>query len=335
MPMSSNRGDTLFAWIGFVGMHTHKRMLLAWVGGLLCPLLYVLSLAPVQGQPRLISTDSLTQVSPHVWMIRDFPNIGFVIGTRATLVIDTGLGAKNGQIVAAVARRLSTNGQRLYLTTTHYHTEHASGDIGFPPGTIEIRPRAQQIEMDSEEPKQVEMNRSGSEEAKALLEGFHVRQADVLFDNNYSLDLGGGILAKLYWFGAAHTKGDELIMVEPDSVLFSGDVVQNKAGPNFFICTECTPRKWLAVLDQVTRELKPKTIVPDHSDVGDISLIAQERGMFDYLQSRAMALKAQGKSADEAGKIIAEEFRAKYQGWTALNHIDQAVHQAYTDPSPP
>ena len=189
--------------------------------------------------------------------------------------------------------------------------------------------------MNSEEMKQVEMNRSSSEDAKALLEGFHIRQADVLFDKNYTLDLGGGVIVNLYWFGSAHTKGDELIMAEPDGVLFSGDVVQNKAGPNFYICTECTPNKWLAVLDQVARELKPKIIVPDHSDAGDISLIAEEREMLQYLQTRAMALKAQGKSADEAGKIIAEEFLAKYQGWTSLNHIDQAVHQAYTDPSLP
>jgi len=308
-----------------------NRMLLVWVGGLLCAFLYVLPPASAQGQSHLISADNLSQVSPHVWMIKGFPNIGFVVGTRGTLVIDTGLGAKNGQIVSAVARSLSKNGQKLYLTTTHYHTEHASGDVGFPPGTIEIRPRVQQIEMNSEEPKQVEINRSRSAEDKALLEDFHVRQADVLFDKDYALDLGGGVLAKLYWFGAAHTKGDELIMVEPDSVLFSGDVVQNRTGPNFFICTECTPRKWLAVLDQVVQELRPKIIVPDHSNVGDISLIGEDRDFYDYLQSRATALKAQGTSADEAGKIIAEEIRAKYRGWTALNGIDQAVHQAYTD----
>jgi glyoxylase-like metal-dependent hydrolase (beta-lactamase superfamily II) len=332
MRRSSKPGDARLARTGFEGLHMGKRMLSVWVGGVLCGFLCVLSPTSAQGQPRLISADKLTQVSPHVWMIRDFPNIGFVVGTTGTLVIDTGLGAKNGQIVSAVARRLSTHGQKRYLTTTHYHTEHASGDIGFPPGTIEIRPRVQQIEMNSEEPKQVEMNRSRSEDAKALLENFRIIQADVLFDKNYTLNLGGGVLAKLYWFGFAHTKGDELIMVEPDSVLFSGDVVQNKAGPNFYICTECTPHKWLAVLDQVARELKPNIIVPDHSDVGDISLIAEERGMFDDLQSRAMALKAQGKSADEAGKIIAEEFREKYQGWTALNNIDQAVHQAYSDP---
>ena len=285
-----------------------------------------------QGQSHLISADSLSQISPHVWMIRGFPNIGFVVGTQGTLVIDTGLGKKNGEIVAGVARRLSTQGQKLYLTTTHFHTEHASGDIGFPPGTTEIRPRAQQAEMNAEEPKQVEINVGRSADDKALLEGFHILQADILFDKNYTLDLGGGVRVNLYWFGAAHTKGDELIMVEPDSVLFSGDVVQNKTGPNFFICAECTPRKWLAVLDQVSQQLKPKIIAPDHSDIGGISLMDSEKAMLEDLQARSMALRAEGKSADEAGKIIAEEFRTKYRDWGGMNNIELAVHQAYSDP---
>ena len=60
----------------------------------------------------------------------------------------------------------------------------------------------------------------------------------------------------MFWFGAAHTQSDELIMVKPDSVLISGDVVQNRTGP-YFYCSECTPRTWLAVLDHVA-QLKPK-----------------------------------------------------------------------------
>lgn len=291
--------------------------------------------AGAQGSSHLIAADNLTRVSTHVWMIRGFPNIGFVVGTTGTLVIDTGLGVQNGRIVAAAARKLSPNGQKLYLTTTHYHTEHASGDIGFPPETIEIRPRAQQIEMNTEEPKQVEINRSRSQADRALLEGFRVRQAQVQFDGNYTLDLGGGVTVRLSWFGAAHTRGDELIMVEPDSVLFSGDVVQNRMGPNFFICTDCTPRKWLAVLEQVAKNLKPHTIVPDHSDPGGISLIAQERDFLKDLQSRSMALRAEGKTADEAGKIVAAEFRAKYPDWGGMNNIALAVRQAYADPGPP
>src|SRR5258708_23100667 len=98
---------------------------------------------------RLVSPDNLSQLSDHVWMIKGFPNIGIVVGKSATLVIDTGMGTKNGQIVSDAALRLSPKGQKLYLTTTHYHAEHAAGDGGFPPGTILIRPQVQQTEPDA------------------------------------------------------------------------------------------------------------------------------------------------------------------------------------------
>ena len=278
---------------------------------------------------HLVSPDNLSQVSPHSWMIKGFPNIGIVVGTRATLVIDTGMGTKNGQIVSAVARRLSTQGQKLYLTTTHYHAEHAAGDGGFPPGTPVIRPRVQQAELEGEGQKLIDFFSGRSQVDKALLADARIRPADILFDQDYTLDLGG-VTVRLFWFGAAHTKGDEIILVDPDSVMFSGDVVQNKTGP-YFYCAECTPRNWLAVLDRLA-VLKPKIVVPDHSDAGDASLIVQERALMVYLQSRTAALKAQGKSADEAGQIVTQELQARYPDWKSMARLGDAVRRAYGEP---
>ena len=49
------------------------------------------------------------RISDHVWAIMGFPNIAIVVGSRATLVVDTGLGPKNGATVARVAARLAGN----------------------------------------------------------------------------------------------------------------------------------------------------------------------------------------------------------------------------------
>jgi glyoxylase-like metal-dependent hydrolase (beta-lactamase superfamily II) len=166
-----------------------------------------------------------------------------------------------------------------------------------------------------------------------LLQGVQIRPANILFDKSYRLDLGGGVKVSLSWFGAAHTKGDELVMVEPDSVLYSGDVVQNKAGP-YFYCAECTPGKWLNVLDHVA-QLHPKIVVPDHSPSGDGSLIASERAFILELQTRASALKKEGKSEAEAERILTPEIEAKYQGWSGLNHIQDAVARAYAQAGAP
>src|SRR5215471_304154 len=98
---------------------------------------------PEQGVPE----NSVTQVSEHVYAIVGWPNIGIVVGVRATLVIDTGMGPRNGAIVAREAEKLAKT-PNLYLTTTHFHPEHAMGAQPFPARTILIRPTVQQEEME-------------------------------------------------------------------------------------------------------------------------------------------------------------------------------------------
>ena len=95
----------------------------------------------------LISEDSLKKISDHVYVLEGYPNVGIVVGTRGTLVIDTGLGERNGATVLRVAQKLA-KGPALYLTNTHYHSEHTSGEQAFPANTIIIRSAVQQEEMD-------------------------------------------------------------------------------------------------------------------------------------------------------------------------------------------
>jgi glyoxylase-like metal-dependent hydrolase (beta-lactamase superfamily II) len=259
--------------------------------------------------------ENATKVSDHVWAIMGFPNVAIVIGSRATLVVDTGLGPRNGATIARVAAKLSGN-QKLFLTTTHFHPEHAAGEGGFPPNTILIRDAVQQQEMEQHGMQMVEMFSSRSAQNKELLADVHFRSPDIVFDNDMKIDLGG-VTARLLWFGGAHTKGDELTFVEPDGTLVSGDVVQNKVVPNIF-GDGGTPSSWIAVLDKVSA-LQVRYVLPDHSAPGDGSLVAQERAFIDDLRTRALQLKQQGVSADDAGKQLSAELKAKYSDWPNMN----------------
>ncbi len=98
--------------------------------------------------PQPPVSENTTKISEHVWAIMGFPNIAIVVGNRATLVVDTGMGPKNGATAARVAAKLAPGNQKLFLTTTHFHPEHAAGEPGFPPSTILIRNTVQQQEMD-------------------------------------------------------------------------------------------------------------------------------------------------------------------------------------------
>lgn len=275
----------------------------------------------------IVAENAVKRVSEHSYVIMGFPNIGFVVGNRATLVIDTGMGARNGATVLREAQKLSKNAA-LYLTTTHFHPEHASGAQAFPPSTILLRPVIQQEEMDRLDMKYVELFRSRSALNKELLEDLKPRRADILFDPEMKLDLGG-VTARLLWLGAAHTQGDELIFVEEDGTLFSGDVVQNKVAPNM-PDEDANMKSWLAILDKL-EPLKPRLIVPDHSAPGDASLIGQERAFLADLQGRALELKRQGKSAEEAGRMIMEEFKTKYPDWGSMNPLPNAVVRVYAE----
>src|SRR5580692_5594246 len=106
--------------------------------------------------PMLVG-ETTTKISDHVWAIMGFPNIAIVAGNRATLVVDTGMGPKNGAAVARVAAKLAPGNRKLFLTTTHFHPEHAAGEPGFPPETVLIRNAAQQQEMEKHGQEMIEM----------------------------------------------------------------------------------------------------------------------------------------------------------------------------------
>jgi glyoxylase-like metal-dependent hydrolase (beta-lactamase superfamily II) len=270
--------------------------------------------------------ENATKISDHIWAIMGFPNVAIVIGTRATLVVDTGLGPRNGATVARVAARLSSN-QKLFLTTTHFHPEHAAGEGGFPPNTVLIRDAVQQQEMEQHGAEMVAMFSSRSAQNKELLADATLRSPDIIFDTEAKLDLGG-VTVRLLWFGGAHTKGDELTFVEPDGTLISGDVVQNKVVPNIF-GDGGTPSSWLAVLDKISA-LPVRLVLPDHSAPGDGSLVAKERAFIGDLRTRALALKQQGVSADDAGKQLSAEFAKKYPDWPSMN-VAGFVHSIYAE----
>jgi glyoxylase-like metal-dependent hydrolase (beta-lactamase superfamily II) len=274
-------------------------------------------------------SENTTKISEHVWAIMGFPNIAIIVGSRATLVVDTGLGPRNGATAAGVAAKLAPHNSKLFLTTTHFHPEHAAGEPGFPAGTILIRNALQQREMVQHGQEMIDMFSQRSAQNKELLAGVvALRPPDVTFDQEATIDLGG-VTARLLWLGEAHTKGDELTLVEPDRTLISGDVVQNKTIPNIF-GDGGTPTTWLAVVDKAAA-LNAAHVLPDHSAPGDGSLVAAERNLISDIRTRALALKRQGVPVDEAGKQVSADLKKEHPDWPNTNAAG-FVKSVYDDP---
>lgn len=269
--------------------------------------------AQVSHMDRPILNATPTKVSEHVWQITGFPNVAIIVGSRATLVVDTGLGPSNGKTVARAAAKIAPPKSKLFLTTTHFHPEHAFGEAGFPPNTIIIRNIVQQREMDEQGPALVELFRDMTPLNRRLLKGAVSRSPDVTFERELRVDLGGGVAARLLWLGSAHTKGDQLVFVEPDRTLISGDVVQNKTAP-FIYGEGGTASSWIAAIDEAAK-LGPLHVLPDHSPPGDGSMLDESRAFLVHLRQRALEMKQLGLDVDQAGKSLTIEFKVNYKGW--------------------
>src|SRR4051794_13179831 len=64
--------------------------------------------------PPTVKPNTTIKLSEHVYLIPDgsvaaVPNIGLIVGTRASLVLDTGLGPTNGQVVVRELSKVSKN----------------------------------------------------------------------------------------------------------------------------------------------------------------------------------------------------------------------------------
>ena len=293
----------------------------------LLPALLLSPMLALAQQSMMLPENSVTRVSDHVYAIVGFPNIGIVVGDRATLVVDTGLGPKNGAIVVKQAEMLA-KAPNLYLTTTHFHPEHAMGEQAFPPRTVIIRPAVQQEEMNLHAKELMDLFRGFSAQSKELLADVKMRPPDIVFDKEMTVDLGG-VAARLMWLGPAHTRGDELIFVVQDSVLIPGDIVQDKIVPNI-ASADASVKNWLAILDQL-EPLHPRHVLPDHGALGDGSLIGKERAFLMELQSRSLELKRQGKSADEAANMVTAEFKKKYPDWQTMGPVANVVKRVYAE----
>ena len=277
----------------------------------------------------LVRENATVKLGPHTYVIPDnnvglVPNVGIIVGSRGTLVIDPGLGRRNGETVLREVGKVSKNSE-LFIGTTHFHAEHTTGYVAFPPSAKYINSTVQETEFEQGGMQMVQMFSGRSPLTAEILKDAARRPAAITFERNFTLDLGD-VRVRFLLVGPTHTKGDTAFFVEGDNVLFAGDVVMNNS---FLAATAVSSMKaWLTAFDTL-EALRPQTIVPAHGEVGPGTIIATNRSIMQAVQARARALKAEGKSVDEVATTVQNEFQAQHVGWPRANGLANAARSAY------
>jgi glyoxylase-like metal-dependent hydrolase (beta-lactamase superfamily II) len=254
--------------------------------------------SPAPTAPPLVREGATQKISEHVHVIPDnsvplVPNVGIVAGSRATLVVDTGLGRRNGETVLREVRKIAGSAD-LYLVTTHVHPEHDLGAGAFPPATKMIRSRDQVDEIAASGLEMAKRFAGFSPLHAELLDGAAFRQADITFEREHVLDLGG-VTVRLLAMGFNHTRGDTAIFVEPDRVLFSGDLAMTLLPA---VGNGAQLSQWIAS-ENALAALQPGRVVPSHGPTADASMIERTKSFVTTVQRRAAELKHAGKTLDE------------------------------------
>jgi glyoxylase-like metal-dependent hydrolase (beta-lactamase superfamily II) len=278
--------------------------------------------------PAPVLENDPTEVADGVFVIPDgrvplVPNVGIVLGDRSALVVDTGMGPRNGETVRAHAERLAS-GRRLFLTLTHFHPEHGWGAQAFADRAVTIYNRAQHEDLKRKGAGYLELFKTFGDTVAAELEGVELIDPDVVFDGAAELDLGGRH-ARLEEWGRAHTLGDETVFLPEQRVLFTGDLVEERC---FAIFPWFPPddvdvdgHRWIEVLHELER-LDPAVVVPGHGDVGGVEVISTAREYLELLRDETDRLAREGRSEDEVAAELDLSMRELHPDWAQPEWVD-------------
>jgi glyoxylase-like metal-dependent hydrolase (beta-lactamase superfamily II) len=254
------------------------------------------------------------------------PNIGVIGGEHSVLVVETGMGPRNAEKVLAFAGEYA-KGRKLYLTTTHFHPEHAFGAQSFASEATYLANRAQAADLVGKGAAYLDMFRGLGAPIARQLEGVEVVTPDVVYDDAHDLDLGGRTV-QMRATGRAHSRGDQVVTVPDSGVLFTGDLVE--AG-QFSIFPWFPPHdadvsglRWIEVMNRLIAS-RPDAVVPGHGAVSGPQVLTDVR---DYLELLRDETWVRRDSAMPEATIV-EEVEAlmleRHPEWTGREWIEKGV----------
>ena len=184
------------------------------------------------------------------------PNTGVVVGDDGVMVIDTQATPVMAQDVIRRIRQVTDKPIR-YVTLSHYHAVRVLGAAGYAPqqviasrDTYDLIVERGEADMKSEIERFPRLFRA-VESVPGLT------WPTIVFEKRLTVWMGN-LQVELLQLGRGHTKGDTVVWLPQDRVLFSGDLVEYEATP---YTGDAYLSDWPATLDAV-EALNPASLVP-------------------------------------------------------------------------
>lgn len=248
-------------------MSSGRLHLTALLGVLFCPAGVVAQINTVQ------------EIAPGVYFHEGDPRIGtcnngwivmgaYVVGIDANYPV--------GARIVIPKIRATTDKPIRFVVDTHFHPDHSFGNqVWADEGAIAVAQVGAFEELRDSGPQAWALSAAGRPDvasSRLKLPGL-VYSDSLVFDD-------GVRRVELRWPGIAHTRGDTLVWLPKEKILFTGDVCVNGS---FNYVHDSNISEWIRVLGEAAK-LGAERVCPGHGPLGGAEILADQRGYFVELR---------------------------------------------------
>lgn len=245
----------------------------------------------------------------------DIANIGFVVGSEAVAVIDTGGSYAVGMALKEALRSITRLPIR-YVINTHGHPDHVFGNAAFiDDGPDEAQlighaklPQAMNARSDSYLRNLKKQLGDAAEKSRMIAPSETVR-------DRLTLDLGNRKLELRAWPNA-HTDNDLTVFDAASATLWTGDLLFIERTPSI----DGDIKGWLSAIDTL-KKLPARLTVPGHGPVtrDKNQALDRQRAYLATLLQDVRASIRQGKDMSATMETAAASERARWQLFDVVN----------------
>ncbi len=281
-------------------------------------------------EEKTVSFDKLSDHA-YAYTAEGDPNTGIVVGDDAVMVIDTQATPVMAQDVIRRIREVTDKPIR-YVVLSHYHAVRVLGASGYQPEQI----------IASRDTYDLIVER-GEADMKSEIERFPrlfravesvpgLTWPTIVFEKRLTMWLGK-LQVDIMQIGRGHTKGDTVVWLPDDKILFSGDLVEYGATP---YTGDAYLRDWPATLDAIS-SLAPSKLVPGRgaSLQTPVQVAAGLAGTRAFVEDLYCAVELGANAGKDLRTVYKETYEAlkpKFGHWVIFDHcLPFDVSRAYDE----
>lgn len=262
-------------------------------------------------------------------------NAGIIVDGETSLLVDTLYDLKlTGEMLATMRKSIPAAAQIDMLVNTHANGDHCYGNqlVGNARIIASARTAAEMLETPPERMamlmKQASALGAFGAFASRIFAPFDFENITLTPPNSTfegQLDLRVGTKeVRLLEVGPAHTRGDTLIYVPGDKVVFTGDILFIEGHP---IMWAGPVGNWIRACDTILG-LDVETIVPGHGPITDKQGVARLKEYWEYLRDETRRRYEAGMSEQEAARDIS---MSAYAAWHDAERVVVNIASIYRE----